>query len=117
MYNKVPHGGLFFAGVLTYRNNFEAAASEIAKRYRNVKFVMIFPYEIANRTTGFSLIRLLARQLTQVGYDLHHDQSKRVTSVSQIIREHVEVSDHLILIGQGFIGRESTDFSKFNYLL
>jgi hypothetical protein len=89
----------FFAGVMTYRNNFEAAASEIAKRYRNVKVVVIFPYGIANGTTGSSLIRLLVKQLTQIGYDRARDQSKRVTNVSQIIREHVEVTDHLILIG------------------
>ena len=89
----------FFAGVLTYRNNFEAAASEIAKRYRNVKVLIIFPYGIANDTAGSSLVRLLTRQLIQVGYDLAHDQTKRVTYVSQIIREHVEVSDHVILIG------------------
>lgn len=89
----------FFAGVLTYRNNFEDAAIEIAKRYRNVKVVMIFPYGIANGTTGSSLIPLLVGQLTQVGYDLTHAQSKRVTNVSQIIREHAAVSDQLILIG------------------
>lgn len=89
----------FFAGVLTYRNNFEAAASEITKKYGNVKVVMIFPYGIANGTDGLSLIRLLAKQLTQVGYDLHHELSKRVTTLSQIICDHAENSDHLILIG------------------
>ncbi|AOZ90903.1 hypothetical protein [Paenibacillus crassostreae] len=89
----------FLAGVLTYRNNFEDAASEIAKRYRNVKVVMIFPYGMANGTTGSSLMPLLARQLTQVGYDLAHAQSKRVTNVAQILREHAVVSDQVILIG------------------
>lgn len=89
----------FFAGVLTYRNNFEDAASEIAKRYRNVKIVMIFPYGLANGTSGSSLIPLLAMQLTKIGYDLTHAQSKRVTNVSQIIREHTAVSDQVILIG------------------
>ncbi|WP_136605395.1 alpha/beta hydrolase [Paenibacillus dokdonensis] len=89
----------FFAGVLTYRNNFDAAASEIAKRYQNAKIVMIFPYGTANGTSGSSLIRLLARQLTQVSYDLSRDQSRRVTNASQIIREHAENADHLIFIG------------------
>ncbi len=89
----------FFAGVLTYRNNFEAAASEIAKRYRNAKIVMIFPYGIANGTTRTSLIRLLSRQLTQVGYDLTREQSRRVTIASGIIREHVADADHIICIG------------------
>ncbi|SMF85169.1 hypothetical protein SAMN05661091_2902 [Paenibacillus uliginis N3/975] len=89
----------FFAGVLTYRNNFEAAASEIAQKYQNVKIVMIFPYGVANGTTGSSLIGLLARQLTQVGYDLARNQSRRVTIASQIIREHAVDADHLILIG------------------
>lgn len=89
----------FLAGVLTYLNNFEDAASEIAKRYQDVKVVMIFPFGIANGATGSSLIPLLARQITQVGYDLTRAQSKRVTNVSQIIREHASVSDHVILIG------------------
>ncbi|MEF3354123.1 alpha/beta hydrolase [Paenibacillus sp. GYB006] len=89
----------FFAGVLTYRNNFEAAASEIAKRYQNVKILTIFPYGTANGKTRFSFIRLLAKQLTKVSYDLSNDQSKRVTSLSQIISKHAETSDHVILIG------------------
>lgn len=89
----------FFAGVLTYHNNFEAAASEIAKRYRNVKILTCFPYGAANGITGFSFTRLLAKQLTQVSYDLYHNQSKRVTSLSQIIRDHAKASDRLILIG------------------
>lgn len=89
----------FFAGVLTYRNNFEAAAREIAKRYRNAKIVMIFPYGMANGAARSTLIRLLARQLTQIGYDLTRDQSRRVTNASDIIREHAAGADHLILIG------------------
>lgn len=89
----------FFAGVLTYRNNFEAAAREIAKRYRYAKIVMIFPYGVANGTSGSSLIRLLIRQLAQIGYDLARDQSRRVTNASHIIREHAADADHLILIG------------------
>ncbi|MNK27309.1 hypothetical protein D3C87_456620 [compost metagenome] len=89
----------FFAGVLTYRDNFEAAASEIAKRYRNVKIVIIFAYGVANGIAGSSLMRLLARQLTEVGYDLARSQSRRVTKASQIIREHAAGADQLILIG------------------
>lgn len=89
----------FFAGVLTYRNNFEAAASEIAKRYRNVKILTVFPYGTANGKARFSFIRLLTKQLTQVSYDLYHSQSKRVTSLSQIIHDHAKAADHFILIG------------------
>lgn len=89
----------FFAGILTYRNNFEAAAREIAKRYQNAKIVMIFPYGTANGTKGSSSMRLLARQLTQAGYDLARDQSQRVTKASRIILEHASGAEHLILIG------------------
>jgi hypothetical protein len=89
----------FFAGVLTYRNNFEAAASEIAKSYQQAKIVMIFPYGMANGTKGSSTLRLLARQLTQVGYDLARDQSRRVTKAAQIILQHASDADRLILIG------------------
>ncbi|MGG3308146.1 alpha/beta hydrolase [Paenibacillus lautus] len=89
----------FFAGVLTYRNNFEDAASEIALRYPNAKIVVIFPYGMANGIAGSSLIHLLARQLTQVGYDLVREQSRRVVNAGQIIREHAADTDQLILIG------------------
>lgn len=89
----------FFAGILTYRNNFEAAAREIALRYPNAKIVMLFPYGMANGIKGSSLIRLLTRQLSQAGFDLTRDQSRRVTSASQIIREHAEGAKHLIFIG------------------
>lgn len=90
---------VFFAGVLTYRNNFEAAASEIAKRYDNAKIVMIFPYGMANGISGSSLFGLLARQLTQVGYDLTREQSRRIISASEIIREHAVDAANLIFIG------------------
>lgn len=89
----------FIAGILTYRNNFEAAAKEIAARYSNVKIVMIFPYGIAKGTNRSSLIPLLAKQLPQVGFDLVHTQSRRVNSVSQIIREHGASAERLLLIG------------------
>ncbi|WP_435920793.1 hypothetical protein [Paenibacillus sp. DYY-L-2] len=63
----------FIAGVLTYRNNFEDAAKEIAKRYYPpVKVMMIFPYGMADGTNKYSLTRLLARQLVEAGYDLAH---------------------------------------------
>lgn len=89
----------FFAGVLTYQNNFEDAACEISKKYPNVKILIIFPYGSANGKAGSSLFRLLTRQLTYVGYDLVRDQSSRVRDASQIIREHAGTSDQLILIG------------------
>ncbi|USB31648.1 alpha/beta hydrolase [Paenibacillus sp. YPG26] len=89
----------FFAGVLTYQDNFEDAASEIAKRYPGAKIVSIFPYGTANGTSGSSLFRLLARQLTQVGYDLALDKSKRVTEAAQFIREDIACADNIILIG------------------
>ncbi|RUT35753.1 alpha/beta hydrolase [Paenibacillus zeisoli] len=89
----------FFAGVLTYRDNFEDAANEIAKRYRNAKIVVIFPYGTANGTKSSSLIRLLVRQLAEVGYDLARDLSRRVIKASQIIHEHIADADHVILIG------------------
>ncbi|MGN7356689.1 thioesterase domain-containing protein [Paenibacillus sp. SAF-054] len=89
----------FIAGVLTYRNNFEAAASEIVKRYPDAKVVIMFPYGMADGLTGSSLIRLLTRQLTQVGYDLTHEKSRRVINVSHSLREHGEGADQLILIG------------------
>ncbi|GAB6930943.1 hypothetical protein JCM10914A_49260 [Paenibacillus sp. JCM 10914] len=89
----------FFAGVLTYRNNFEAAAREIAKRYHDAKIVMIFPYGMANGIAGSALLRLLARQLTQIGYDFTREQSRRVATAAEIIREHAAAVDHIILIG------------------
>jgi len=89
----------FIAGILTYRNNFEDAASEIAKRYRHAKIVMMFPYGMANGKQGSSLIRLLTRQLTQAGYDLARDQSRRVKEASQIIRAHAADVERIILIG------------------
>ncbi|WP_054955163.1 thioesterase domain-containing protein [Paenibacillus dakarensis] len=89
----------FFAGVLTYRNNFEDAARELALKYRNAKIVAIFPYGTANGLEGRSLMRLLVRQLAQAGYDLSHDRSKRVIEASQIIRDHAESAKLLILIG------------------
>ncbi|WP_433946685.1 alpha/beta hydrolase [Paenibacillus sp. SN-8-1] len=89
----------FFAGVLTYRDNFEDAAIEIAKRYQNAKIVVVFPYGIANGTSGTSLYRLLARQLTEVGYDLAREMSRRVTQSAQIIHENLAEADHVILIG------------------
>ncbi|WP_422656772.1 thioesterase domain-containing protein [Paenibacillus sp. EC2-1] len=89
----------FFAGILTYRNNFEAAAREIALRYANVKIVTIFPYGMANGKKGSSLIRLLTKQLSQVGYDLTRDRSRRVISATQIIREHIEDAENILFIG------------------
>lgn len=89
----------FFAGILTYRNNFEHAANEIAKRYRHAKIVMIFPYGLANGKQGSALIRLLTRQLSQAGYDLVRDQSRRVKEASHIIRAHAADVGRLILIG------------------
>ena len=89
----------FFAGVLTYRNNFEDAASEIARRYPNAKIVMIFPYGMANGREGAALFRLLARQLTQVGYDLARECSLRVINAAEILRDHAAGCDRLILIG------------------
>ncbi|MVO98278.1 lipase family protein [Paenibacillus lutrae] len=89
----------FFAGILTYWDNFEAAVSEVVRKYRNAKIVVIFPYGTANGTTRASLMSLLARQLPQVSYDLARDHSRRVASVSRIIREHAEGAEQLILIG------------------
>ncbi|MWV42728.1 alpha/beta hydrolase [Paenibacillus sp. HJL G12] len=89
----------FIAGILTYRNNFEAAAYEISKRYRNAKILMIFPYGMADGTHRSSLIRFVARQFSQVGYDLTHERSRRVTNVAQLIREQRADADQLILIG------------------
>ncbi|GIP23220.1 alpha/beta hydrolase [Paenibacillus sp. J22TS3] len=89
----------FFAGVLTYRDNFEDAAYEIAQRYQNAKIVMIFPYGAAKSTSSSSLMRLLARQLPQASYDLVRGRSRRVINAAQIIREHASAADQLILIG------------------
>lgn len=89
----------FVAGILTYRNNFEAAAAEFVKRYPNVKIVMIFPYGMAHGTTRSLLSRLLARQLAHVGYDLIHEKSRRVMAAAEIIREHGASADQLILVG------------------
>lgn len=89
----------FFAGILTYRNNFEAAAREIALKYPNVKIVTIFPYGMANGKKGSSLFRLLTKQLSQVGYDLTRDRSRRVISATQIIREHTEDAENILFIG------------------
>lgn len=89
----------FVAGILTYRNNFEAAAAEFAKRYPDVKIVMIFPYGMADGTTRSSLSRLLARQMVQVGYDLIRETSRRVKDTAEIIREHGASADRLILVG------------------
>lgn len=89
----------FIAGVLTYRNNFEAAAKEIAKRYPLVKVMMIFPYGMADGTNKYSLTRLLARQLVEAGYDLAHGQSRRVDTITNMILEQGAASKQLILIG------------------
>lgn len=89
----------FFAGVLTYLDNFEDAASEIAKKYRNAKIIVIFPYGTANGTSGANLYGLLARQLAKVSYDLVRDLSKRVRQAGQIIREQLAGAEHLILVG------------------
>jgi len=89
----------FIAGILTYRNNFEDAANEIAKRYRHAKIVMIFPYGLANGKQGSALFRLLTRQLSQAGFDLVRDQSRRVKEASHIIRAHAADVERLILIG------------------
>lgn len=110
----------FFAGVLTYRNNFEDAASEVARRYPNAKILMIFPYGMAIGISGSSLVRLLARQLTQVGYDLVREQSQRVVDAGQIIHEHAAGAEQLILIGHsagGVIAYKAGLYleEKFNY--
>lgn len=89
----------FLAGILTYRNNFEAAAYEVAQRYPDAKIVVIFPYGMANGTRRSVLHRLLTRQLAQVGYDLIHGPSRRVRLVSEIIGEHMASADQLLLIG------------------
>ncbi|WP_410768791.1 alpha/beta hydrolase [Fontibacillus sp. BL9] len=89
----------FIAGVLTYRNNFEAGAGEIAKRFPHAKIVAVFPYGTADGANRSSFITLLVRQLTQVGYDLSHNLSRRVKAAAQIILEHAAFSDQLILIG------------------
>lgn len=89
----------FLAGILTYRNNFEAAAYEVAQRYPDAKIVVIFPYGMASGTSRSELQRLLTRQLPQVGYDLLHGPSRRVRLVSEIMREHAASADQLLLIG------------------
>ncbi len=89
----------FFAGILTYRNNFETAASEIAHRFHDAKIVTIFPYGMAAGTNRSALNRLLARQLPEVGYDLTHGQSRRVKTASEIIREEGALAEQIILIG------------------
>lgn len=89
----------FLAGILTYRNNFEAAAHEVARRYPGVKIVVIFPYGMASDTSRSAHYRRLTRQLAQVGFDLLHGPSRRVRLVSEIIREHAASADQLILIG------------------
>ncbi|MBP1999959.1 hypothetical protein J2Z69_000978 [Paenibacillus shirakamiensis] len=89
----------FFGGVLTYRNNFEDAACEIAKKYEQVKIVMIFPYGTANQVEGASLIPLLSRQLTEVTYDMARASSTRVQKISQIIRDQAIDAEHILLIG------------------
>ncbi|SDE57944.1 hypothetical protein SAMN04488542_10117 [Fontibacillus panacisegetis] len=87
------------AGILTFRNNFEAAAYEVAQRYPDAKIVVIFPYGMASGTSRLVQHRLLTRQLAQVGYDLIHCSSRRVRLVSEIIREHGASADQLLLIG------------------
>lgn len=108
----------FIAGILTYQNNFEAAASEIARRYRDAKNLVIFPYGMANGKEGSALIRLLSRQLTQAGYDLARQQSRRVISTAEIIREHAIGAKHLILIGHsagGVIAYRTGLYLERNY--
>ncbi|MEC0372306.1 alpha/beta hydrolase [Paenibacillus chibensis] len=90
---------VFLAGLMTYRNNFEEAASEVARKYPGAKIVILFPYGTANGTTGSSFVSLLGRQLAQVGYDLNHERSRRVLNAAQVIREHGASADHLLLIG------------------
>lgn len=89
----------FIAGVITYQNNFEAAAREIAERYRDAKILVIFPYGLANGKEGASLIGLLSKQLVQAGYDLAWQQSRRVISTAEMIREQAVGAKQLILIG------------------
>ena len=54
---------------------------------------------MANGKQGSTLIRLLTRQLSQAGYDLVRDQSRRVKEASHIIRAHAADVERLILIG------------------
>lgn len=89
----------FLAGILTYRNNFEAAAYEVVQRYPDAKVVVIFPYGMASGTSRSAQRRLLTRQLPQVGYDLIHGPSRRVRLVSDIIYEHGASADQILLIG------------------
>ncbi|NMO98043.1 alpha/beta hydrolase [Paenibacillus lemnae] len=89
----------FIAGVVTYRNNFEAAAREMSKQFPKVKILTIFPYGTANGTNRSSFLRLLGSQLTQAGYDINLSQSKRVRVVSELIRKHSPTGNRLILIG------------------
>lgn len=89
----------FFAGILTYRNNFESAASEIAIRYPFAKILIIFPYGTAENTDKYSMPRLLARQLAQAGRDLSSDQSRRVKTIVELIHGHGASNKQLILIG------------------
>ncbi|MBA9088519.1 hypothetical protein FHR92_005035 [Fontibacillus solani] len=91
----MPNGCLFFG----FRNNFEAAAYEVAQIYPAAKIVVIFPYGMASGTSRFVQQRLLTRQLAQVGHDLIHGPSRRVRLVSEIIREHGESANQLLLIG------------------
>lgn len=90
---------VFLAGILTFRNNFEAAAVEIAKKYHNVKIVVHFPYGMADGKARSSYYSLLARQLGQAGYDLTRERSSRVIQTARIIHEHADKTDQLILIG------------------
>lgn len=89
----------FIAGVLTYRNNFEAAASEVAHKYPDAKIVMHFPYGMADGKTRSSYISLLAKQISQAGYDMAWERSRRVLNTSHVILEHAEGADQVILIG------------------
>lgn len=90
---------VFLAGILTYRNNFEAAAGEMAKKYQHVKIVVHFPYGMADGKSRSSYYSLLTRQLVQAGYDLARERSSRVIHAARIIHEHAEDADQLILIG------------------
>lgn len=89
----------FFAGILTFRNNFEAAAKEISIKYPEARIVVLFPYGMVHNEQGTAMTRMLLRQLAEVRYDLTHEQSWRITSCLELIREHAVTAENILFIG------------------